>query len=118
MGEAASAQVADRSEARSGDAALPDIAAFVSRNMALLHDPRLSIGTWHNDKENSTYLDVVVVLPSRAEAESLGQQYDQQAIFDLFEKKEIDTGGRGLARPQSIPIDKRLPFPLRKRKTP
>ena len=89
---------------------------FIAENMALLDDPRGSIGLWYNAGENLIYLDIVATLPSRQEAVSLALQYDQIAIFDLEALNEVETGGTGNT-PADIPADgKRFPemIPTRK----
>lgn len=82
---------------------------FIRDNMGLLVDPRNSIGTWYDVEGGVTWLDVTSTLPDRQEAEALGRQYNQRAIFSLMTGEEIDTGGTGEELPGWLPEAERLP---------
>lgn len=83
--------------------------AFVIQNQDLLADPRTAIGTWYNEEDDTTYLDVTAVLPDREQAVALGRQYNQIAIYDLLRGEEIATGGTGEPLPEAPPQPYRLP---------
>ncbi len=68
---------------------------FIEDNLDLLADPRNSIGLWYSETLHAIYLDVSVTLPDRAEAVSLGEWYNQEAIYDLGQDEVLDTGGTG-----------------------
>jgi len=70
---------------------------FITDNLDLLADPRNSIGIWYSEALNSVYLDISATLPNRFEAVSLGEWYNQEAIYDLARNEVIDTGGSGEA---------------------
>ncbi len=82
---------------------------FIQANRTLLSDPRLCVGTWYLEEEDTTFLDIVAVLPDREAAIELGQQFNQIAVFDLFAGVEIETGGTGEWIATDIPPQKRLP---------
>jgi hypothetical protein len=67
--------------------------AFLAQNQDLLRDPRITIGTWYNEEDDTTYLDVTATLPDKEQAIALGRQCNQIAIYDLLHGEEIDTGG-------------------------
>ncbi len=86
----------DRSEVVLGKLVpLDALREFVVDNRDLLEDPRVSIGTWHNEEDGTTYLDISATVPDRQLAIELGQKYNQIAIFDLASFEEIPTGGTG-----------------------
>jgi hypothetical protein len=87
--------------------------AFLALNQDLLRDPRNAVGTWYNEEENTTYLDVSATLPDREQAILLAQQYNQIAIYDLLQKEEIETGGTGEPLLDAPPELQRLPGPVR-----
>lgn len=89
------------------------IRKFIQLYEDLLSDPRLCVETWFNKDEEITYIDVIAILTNRKLAKSLGKEYNQIAIFDLFNEKEIYIGGDGTALGFSIPVDDRLP-PLKR----
>ena len=87
-----------------------DILGFMRQHAGLLKDDRYSIGTWYNDEEEHTYIDIVVTVPDRALAMILGLRYNQISIWDLKEGDEINTGGDGKAIKNLPPVAKRLDF--------
>ena len=68
---------------------------FVRDNQDLLADPRNSIGVWYSSTLHAIYLDVSATLPDKAEAVSLGERYNQEAIYDLEQNEVLDTGSSG-----------------------
>ena len=68
---------------------------FIEDNQDLLADPRNSVGLWYSVALQAIYLDVSVTLPDRVEAVSLGERYNQEAIYDLVQDEILDTGGTG-----------------------
>jgi hypothetical protein len=87
--------------------------AFVARNQDLLLDPRNAIGTWYNEANDTTYLDVTATLPDREQAITLGRQYNQIAIYDLLRDEEIETEGTGEPLLEAPTEMYRLPRPIR-----
>jgi hypothetical protein len=57
--------------------------------------PSPVIGGWHDKKHGEIVLDYVQIIEDRDEAIRVGQENNQQAIFDLGTLTEIDTGGTG-----------------------
>lgn len=53
------------------------------------------MGLWHDTDNNEVVLDVSYVVQNREEAEKLGRDNNQQAIWDIANMEEIDTGGTG-----------------------
>ena len=68
---------------------------FIEDNQDLLVDPRNSIGLWYSETLQAVYLDVSVTLPDKTEAVTLGERYNQEAIYDLSRDEVLDTGGTG-----------------------
>jgi hypothetical protein len=85
---------------------------FVLDNQDILVDPRNTMGTWFNEEDGDTYLDVSTVIQSRREARALGRRYNQIAIFDLLTRNAIETGASGGLPTDIPPVSDRLP-PLR-----
>lgn len=53
------------------------------------------MGLWHDTENNEVVLDVSYVIQDQAEAEKMGRENNQQAIWDIANMQEIDTGGTG-----------------------
>jgi hypothetical protein len=85
------------------------LTAFVTANLDLLRDPRNCIGTWYNEADNITYLDISAVLPDREDAIALSRRYNQIAAFDLARLQVIETGGTGAPIVDLPPLTERLP---------
>ena len=82
-----------------------DIADFIEANKMLLGvDPSLSIGTWYNEKTNTSMIDVVSIEPDLNKAIALGEKHNQIAIYSLSAGHAINTGGTG----QSGKVDKQV----------
>lgn len=81
---------------------------FITENLDLLGDPRHSLGTWFNDANGITYLDVSVTLPTRRQAVAVGRQYNQIAGYDLRRMEEFPIGGTGEEVPDLPPPVERL----------
>lgn len=59
------------------------LALFIADNEAYLREfPNVNVGTWYDTEKDRTYLDLSVIVRDRAEAEALGRQMGQRAIFD------------------------------------
>lgn len=58
-------------------------------------NPSAHLGIWHDEDHHEVVLDVSYVIEDRDEAIRLGQQNNQQAIWDIANFDEIDTGGTG-----------------------
>jgi hypothetical protein len=87
--------------------------AFLAQNQDLLSDPRNAIGTWYNEDDDTTYLDVTATVPDRVEAIALGKQYNQIGVYDLQRGEDIVTGGTGEPLLDAPPEAHRLPQPVR-----
>ncbi|HUS16505.1 MAG TPA: hypothetical protein VM536_16020 [Chloroflexia bacterium] len=85
------------------------IRQFIADNLALLIDPRNNVGTWFNDAEGRTYLDVSTALPNREQVLALGQRYNQMFVFDLDQLVALDTGGTGEPPADLPPLAERIP---------
>ena len=82
-----------------------DIADFIETNKMLLGvDPSLSIGTWYNEKTNTSMIDVVSIEPDLNKAIALGEKHNQIAIYSLSARHAINTGGTG----KSEKVDKQV----------
>ena len=82
--------------------------AFIRQNRDLLDDPRTIIGAWYNAEEDTTYLDVTVVLSEENAAVQLGERYNQIAIYGLEREEKIELGGTGEAAGNVPPEAERL----------
>jgi hypothetical protein len=87
--------------------------AFLTQNQDLLSDPRNAVGTWYNEDDDTAYLDVAATLPDREQAITLGQLYNQIAVYDLLRGEEIVTGGTGEPLLDAPAEMHRLPQPRR-----
>ena len=82
---------------------------FIADHLTLLADPRNNLGTWFNDEDGYSYLDVSTALPDRAQALALGAQYNQMGVFDLSQMAMIELAGTGELPASVPPIEQRLP---------
>ena len=82
-----------------------ELTVFVKKNYELFKDPRVCLGTWFNDEDGNTYIDINVVMADKEAAMKLAVQYNQVSIFNLETFKETPTGGDGK------PVEN-LPAPL------
>lgn len=90
--------------------------AFIRQNRELLSDPRNSVGTWYNPDEDQTYLDVTATLPDRRQAVTMGERYNQEAIYDLGRGELIELRVTGKPAADVPAEGKRLPPLQRGRK--
>ncbi len=88
---------------------------FITDNIDLLADPRLCIGTWYDEEEDTTYLDIVATLPDKPLVLRLASQYNQIAVYDLANKEVAFIGGTGKPVSISTPEFQRLPPLIRQR---
>lgn len=58
-------------------------------------DPAAHLGIWYDRDHHEVVLDVAYVVDDKDEAVRLGQRNNQQAIWDILNGVEIDTGGTG-----------------------
>ena len=84
------------------------VAQFIADNRDLLKDPDNSVGTWINDEDGKTYLDISISTPDIKFAKFAGEKYNQKAIWDLKAMENIPTGGTGEAVKGLLPAQKRL----------
>ncbi|MDE2100393.1 MAG: phage portal protein [Patescibacteria group bacterium] len=85
----------DRSAVIDGKLSEDDVNKYVETNADLLQKDDHYLGIWQDTESGKTYLDVSVVKATQEEAESLGKQADQIAIFDYHAGNEIRIGGSG-----------------------
>ena len=62
---------------------------YVKDNMQLAAQEGNYVGAWHNPADGNVYLDISRVVQNRAEAEQLGRDHNQLAIFDLKQGQSI-----------------------------
>lgn len=72
-----------------------EIKAYVKKYRSRLNQDGLYLGLWYNKKDGKLYLDISEVLQDKEAARKLGASRDQIAIWDIFNKIEIPTGGSG-----------------------
>lgn len=70
-----------------------DIVNFTLGNKDLLAEHRNYVGAWHDPDTGEIYLDVSVVVPSRAEAERLARTHAQKAYYDFGARRSVPVGG-------------------------
>jgi hypothetical protein len=68
---------------------------YIKERRTELSQPGAHLGLWHDTKNGEVCLDISIRVGSRSEAVSLGQKWNQQAIWDVANGEEIDTGGTG-----------------------
>ena len=72
-----------------------ELTEFIERNYDLFKDPRVCLGTWYNEADGNTYIDINVVMADKEKAVALGKKYNQISIFNLETFEETPTGGDG-----------------------
>jgi hypothetical protein len=65
------------------------IARYLSARAPLLARPDVVLGGWRNPEDGTTYLDVSIVVPTRAQAIVLAEENSQVAIWDFAACKSI-----------------------------
>lgn len=75
-----------------GNANAPTVAKYIRANDDLLSDPRNALGTWFNNEDGNTYLDISVLVPRMQDALQLARKHGQIAIFDLRTGTNIPLG--------------------------
>jgi hypothetical protein len=68
---------------------------FIRANRDLLQNPSHCIGTWYNEEDGFTYLDISLVESDPEQALALAVEHDQIAVFDLKVGEVIEIGGTG-----------------------
>ena len=76
-------------EYQAASVSLAKFFAFRRVNKDLLDLPNHYVGLWFDTDSNRWFYDVVIVVNTRDEAERIGREADQLAIFWLDECKEI-----------------------------
>lgn len=79
----------DRGVKLQGKATPEAIRDYITKNEDLLSNPENSIGTWFNDKDGLTYLDISRTTDDLAEAIAIGKANKELAIFDLAKLEDI-----------------------------
>lgn len=82
---------------------------WIDQNLSALEKPGAHIGIWHDTENREVVLDISERVESREEAERLGIERNQQAIWDVAGGKEIDTGGTGDRAEEVRPDSGELP---------
>lgn len=85
-----------------------DISNYMMKNSDLLSLKNHVLGGWFDTETGSIYLDISTVTNNLNAAKKLGKEFNQKAIFDLLEMKDIPTGGTGEAIGQLPSINNRL----------
>lgn len=68
---------------------------YIKTNRDKLAQPGAHLGLWHDTKNGEVCIDISIKVQSRSEAVKLGRDWNQQAIWDVANGEEIDTGGTG-----------------------
>ncbi len=71
--------------------------SFVKGNVELLKNPNCAVGTWFEN--GISYLDISVIVADKSLAIKLGNEFNQIAIYDLFEENTIWLDGDGTTPP-------------------
>lgn len=69
--------------------------SWVRDHESKFDDPDAHLGIWYDTDNGEVVLDVSYVLQDRDEAIDRGKKNNQQAIWDIANFEEIDTGGTG-----------------------
>ena len=81
-----------------------NVQKYIDQNAATLKaDPEAHIGAWLNEKTGEIVLDVTHVKDNQAEAERLGIQHQQDAIYDIATGKTIWLPKAGAASGPAAP---------------
>lgn len=72
------------------------IARYLAANAPLLAKPNVVLGGWRNPEDNAVYLDVSIVVPTRAEAVALAKAHGQVAIWDFAACRSIPLVDEGM----------------------
>lgn len=59
-----------------------DVTDYARAHKALLRNPNLRVGGWHNPADGQVYLDIARVVPTREEALSLAREQGQLSVYD------------------------------------
>lgn len=78
-----------------GDNGARALIAWMDENIEALAQPGAHVGLWHDKENGEVVLDVSQRVESLEEATRLGQERNQQAVWDVANGEEIDTGGTG-----------------------
>lgn len=68
---------------------------FYKQNKNFFTDPAIHLGGWYDKDHNEFVFDPVEVVDDLDQATKLGRDRNQQAIWDIANGTEIDTGGTG-----------------------
>lgn len=72
-----------------------ELMSWIRQHEDKLDKPGAHLGIWHDKENGEVVLDVSYVVEDRDEAIALGRDNNQQAIWDIANFDEIDTGGTG-----------------------
>lgn len=68
---------------------------FIKTNSDLLKSGKCAIGSWLNIERNRIDFDISVLLKDKKRAVEIGEEYNQEAIFDLEKLQIIELSGTG-----------------------
>lgn len=71
------------------------IEQYAKENAEVLQHPGAHIGGWTDQASGKTYLDVSHNIASMSKAVKAGKRFNQIAIWDVKNSREIHTGGTG-----------------------
>lgn len=71
------------------------LASWLREKENMFDEPDAFLGLWHDADNGEVVFDVSFVINDREEAIRRGKQNNQQAIWDIANMAEIDTGGTG-----------------------
>lgn len=83
---------ADTKDPAKRQAAIKD---FMEKNKDVLSDPNNFLGTWYDTESKRISLDISRCVEDKDAAITMGQEYNQIAIWDVANFEEIPTGGSG-----------------------
>jgi len=65
------------------------LSAFLKAKKSMLKNDRLYAGGWYDNKSEQTFIDLSVNVETLTEAKKLAEKYNQLAIWDVENSKEI-----------------------------
>lgn len=74
---------------------MAELRKWANAHEAQFDDPAAHLGIWYDKEHEEVCLDISYVLDDHDEAVALGKHNNQQAIWDIANTTEINTGGTG-----------------------
>lgn len=72
-----------------GDVSPDQIFDYLIKHKARFVDPRINVGAWYDSEKDEVVLDLSIVVGNQTEATRIGNDHDQDAIYDLASGTEI-----------------------------